>query len=62
MANQKMLALSLTILKTMTDVFPREHLDFMFAGLLYPSDVVEMVIFDLIKRTYDKTEEKQCCY
>ena len=47
----------------MTDNFPKEHLEFMFAGLLYPSDVVEMVILDFIKRPYDKKEEKHSlCY
>ena len=58
MANQKMYAVSFTILQTMMEVFPKDHLDFMFAGLLDPADIIEMVIFDLIKKTYDKTEEK----
>ena len=42
----------------MIDVFPKDHLDFMFAGFLDPGDVVEMVMLDLIKRSYDKKEEK----
>lgn len=58
MPNNKMMALAVTILETMMKVFPQEHLDFMFCGLLDPGDVVEMVMLDLIKRTYDKTEEK----
>lgn len=58
MANRKMYAVAMTILQTMTQVFPKEHLDFMFVGLLYLADVVEMVMLDLIKRSYDKTEEK----
>lgn len=58
MANRKMYAVAMTILQTMTEVFPKEHLDFMFAGLLDPADVVEMVMLDLIKRSYDKLEEK----
>lgn len=58
MANRKMYAVAMTILQTMTEVFPKEHLDFMFVGLLNPADVVEMVMLNLIKRSYDKTEEK----
>lgn len=58
MANRKMYAVAMTILQTMTDVFPKDHLDFMFAGLLDPGDVVEMVMLDIIKRSYDKKEEK----
>lgn len=58
MANMKMYQVSLTVLQVMVEVFPQEHLDFMFAGLLDPADVVEMVIFDVIKKAYDKTEEK----
>lgn len=58
MLNNKMMAVAMTILETMMKVFPQEHLDFIFCGLLDPGDVVEMVMLDLIKRTYDKTEEK----
>lgn len=56
MLNNKMMAVAMTILETMMKVFPQEHLDFIFCGLLAPGDVVEMVMLDLIKRTYDKTE------
>lgn len=41
------------------DVFPKDKLDFIFSGLLALGDVVEMSMFDLIKRAYDKIEEKQ---
>lgn len=58
MANQKMFAVCMTILQVMTEEFPQDYRDFVFAGLLDPADVVEMVMVDLIKRTYDKTEEK----
>ena len=58
MANRKMYAVAMTILQTMIDVFPKDHLDFMFAGFLDPGYIVEMVMLDLIKRSYDKTEEK----
>jgi len=57
-ANLKMFAVSMTILQVMTNEFPQECWDFVFAGLLDPADVVEMVMVDLIKRTYDKTQEK----
>lgn len=57
-ANRKMYAVAMTILQTMIDVFLKDHLDFMFAGFLDPGDIVEMVMLDLIKRSYDKTEEK----
>lgn len=53
-----MYAVAMTILQTMTDVFPKEHLDFLFVGLLDPGDVVEMVMLDIIKQSYDKKEEK----
>lgn len=43
MPNNKMMAVAVTILETMMKVFPQEHLDFMFCGLLDPGDVVEMV-------------------
>ena len=56
MANRKMYAVAMTILQTMTEVFPKEHLDFLFVGLQNPADVVEMVMLNLIKRSYDKTE------
>lgn len=36
----------MTILQTMIEVFPKEHLDFMFVGLLEPADLVEMVMLD----------------
>ena len=42
----------------MIEVFPKDYFDFMFAGLLDPGDVVEMVMLDLVKQSYDKTEEK----
>lgn len=58
MANAKIYGIAMTILDVMTDVFPQEYRDFVFAGLLDPGDVVEMVMFDLIKMTYDRTEEK----
>ena len=58
MANAKIYGIAMTILDVMTDVFPQDYRDFVFAGLLDSGDVVEMVIFDLIKMTYDKTEEK----
>lgn len=41
MPNNKMMAVAVTILETMMKVFPQEHLDFMFCGLLDPGDVVE---------------------
>lgn len=34
MANRKMYAVAMTILQTMTDVFTKDYLDFMFSGLL----------------------------
>ena len=40
MANRKMYAVAITILQTMIDVFPKDHLDFMFAGFLDPGDIV----------------------
>ena len=49
MANRKMYAVAMTILQIMTDVFSKYHLDFMFAGLLNPGDVVKMMMLDLIK-------------
>ena len=49
---------AMTILDVMMKEFPREYLDFLFAGLLDPSDIVEMVMLELIKNTYDTTEEK----
>lgn len=58
MANAKIYGIAMTILDVMKDVFPQDYRDFVFAGLLDPGDVVEMVIFDLIKMTYDRTEEK----
>lgn len=58
MANAKIYGIAMTILDVMTDVFLQDYRDFVFACLLDPGDVVEMVIFDLIKMTYDKTEEK----
>lgn len=58
MANNKMMGVALTILDVMQKEFPQDYLDFTFAGLLDPGDVVEAVIFELIKKTYDKTEEK----
>ena len=58
MSNSKMMRVAMTILDVMTNVFPQDYQDFVFAGLLDPGDVVEMVMFDLIKMTYDKTEEK----
>ena len=58
MANAKIYGIAMTKLDVITDVFPQEYRDFVFAGLLDPGDVVEMVMFDLIKMTYDKTEEK----
>jgi hypothetical protein len=58
MPNNKMMAVAMTILDTMMKAFPQEHLEFMFCGLLDPGDVVEMVMLNLIKRTYDKVEEK----
>lgn len=42
MLNNKMMAVAMTILETMMKVFPQEHLDFIFCGLLDPGDVVEM--------------------
>jgi hypothetical protein len=58
MPNNKMMAVAMTILDTMMKAFPQEHLEFMFCGLLDSGDVVEMVMLNLIKRTYDKVEEK----
>ena len=58
MPGRKIIDIALDILKMMTEVFPRKHLDFMFAGLLDPGDVVEMTMLELIKAAYDKTEEK----
>lgn len=52
MANAKIYGIAMTILDVMTDVFPQEYRDFVFAGLLDLGDVVEMVMFDLIKMTY----------
>ena len=47
MANRKMYVVAMTILQTMIDVFPKDHLDFMFAGFLDPGDVVEMVMLGM---------------
>ena len=58
MTNLKIYGIATTILKVMMEIFPSEYRDCVFAGLLDPGDVVEMVMFDLIKMTYDKTEEK----
>lgn len=58
MANAKIYGITMTILDVMKAVFPQDYRDFVFAGLLDSGDVVEMVIFDLIKMTYDRTEEK----
>lgn len=58
MPNSKMMGVAMTILQVLADVFPQDYRDFVFAGLLDPGDVVKMVMFDLIKKTYDKTEEK----
>ena len=58
MANQKIYGIAREILNVMQKVFPNDYREFVFAGLLDPGDVVEMVIFELIKMTYDKTEEK----
>lgn len=43
MSNSKMIGVAMTILDVMTDVFPHDYRDFVFAGLLNPGDVVEMV-------------------
>ena len=48
---------AMTVLNVMLDAFPREYLDFVFAGLLDPGDVVETIIFNLIKKAYDEKEE-----
>lgn len=58
MPNDKMMAVSLTILDVMVNIFPSQYREFVFAGLLDPGDVVEMTMLDLKKKTYDKTEEK----
>lgn len=58
MSNSKMMRVAMTILEVMTNAFPQDYRDFVFAGLLDPRDVVEMVMFNLIKMAYDKTEEK----
>ena len=55
MPNNKMMAVAVTILETMMEVFPKEHLDVMFVGLLDHGDVVEMVMLDLINF------RKACC-
>ena len=58
MPNNKMRRVAMTVLNVMLDAFPREYLDFVFAGLLDPGDVVETIIFNLIKKAYDEKEEK----
>lgn len=58
MPNNKMRRVAMTVLNVMMDAFPREYLDFVFAGLLDPGDVVETIIFNLIKKAYDEKEEK----
>ena len=63
MANAKIYGIAMTILDVMKDVFPQDYRDFVFAGLLDPGDVVEMVIFDLIKMTYDvETHIQRTCF
>lgn len=58
MANDKIMKVSLEILRVMMDTFPREHLEFIFGGILEPGDIVEMAMLELIKKAYEKTEEK----
>ena len=56
--NLKMQRVAITILEVMMREFPREYLDSIFSGFLDPGDIVEMVMLELIKNTYDTTEEK----
>lgn len=61
MANERMFKVSLTVLQVMMDVFPQKHLEFMFAGLLDPADIVEMVIFDVIKKSIIRLKRSILC-
>ena len=45
----KMYAVAMIILQTMTDVFFKEYLVFMFDGLLDSGDAVKMEMLDFIK-------------
>lgn len=58
MANNKMMAMAFTIAETLYKVFPKEHLQFVFGGLLDIGDIIEMIMFDVIKCAYERKAEK----
>ena len=56
MLNNKMMAVAMTILETMMKVFPQEHLDFIFCGLLDPGCITISYRFEILSFLKEKME------